>query len=98
VLVSTPEWVTSSVVLDALSHLQHDRTTVALYKSYLRSADVRMIEERFRAQHLQRAVTIPYDEQLATMLDSGTYTLDALKRASRVAIKRLGLAAAEQLV
>ena len=29
---------------------------------------------------LHRAVTIPYDEQLATMLDSGTYTLDALER------------------
>ena len=98
VLVTTPEWVTSSVVLEALSLLQHERTTVALNKSYLRSADVGMIEERFRAQHLHRAVTIPYDEQLATMLDSGTYSLDALKRPSRVAIKRLGLAVAEQLV
>jgi MinD-like ATPase involved in chromosome partitioning or flagellar assembly len=98
VLVTTPEWVTSPVVLEALSRLQHDRTTVALNKSYLRSTDVRVIEECFRAQHLHRAVTIPYDEQLATMLDSGTYTLDALGRQSRVAIKRLGLAVAEQLV
>ena len=97
VLVTTPEWVTSTIVLDALSHLQHDRTTVALNKSYLRSADVRAIEDRFRAEHLHRAVTIPYDEQLATMLDSGTYTLDALERPTRLAIKRLGLAVAEQL-
>ena len=38
VLVTTPEWVTATVVLDALSHLQHDRTTVALNKSLLRAA------------------------------------------------------------
>jgi hypothetical protein len=32
------------------------------------------------------------------MLDSGTYSLDALTRPTRHAIKRLGLAVAEQLV
>jgi MinD-like ATPase involved in chromosome partitioning or flagellar assembly len=98
VLVTTPEWVTSTIVLEALSHLQHDRTTVAVNKSHLRSPDVRLIEDRFRAQHLHRAVTIPYDEQLATMLDTGTYTLDALERPTRLAIKRLGLAVGEQLL
>jgi MinD-like ATPase involved in chromosome partitioning or flagellar assembly len=97
VLVTTPEWVTSTIVLEALSHLRHERTTVALNKSYLRSPDVQAIEDRFRAEHLHRAVTIPYDEQLATMLDAGTYTLDALDRPTRLAIKRLGLAVAEQL-
>ena len=97
VLVTTPEWVTSTIVLEALAHLQHGRTTVALNKSYLRSGDVRAIEDRFRAEHLHRAVTIPHDEQLATMVDTGTYTLDALERPTRLAIKRLGLAVAEQL-
>jgi hypothetical protein len=43
-------------------------------------------------------VTIPYDEQLAATLDAGHYTLDALRRPTRTAIKRLGLAVAEQLV
>jgi MinD-like ATPase involved in chromosome partitioning or flagellar assembly len=98
VLVTTPEWVTSTIVLEALTHLQHDRMIVALNKSHLGSPDVRHIEERFRAEHLHRAVTIPYDEQLATMLDTGTYTVDALERPTRLAIKRLGLAVAEQLV
>ncbi len=97
VLVTTPEWVTATVVFEALAHLQHDRTTVVLNKSLLRAADVPVIAERFRAQHLHRSVAIPYDEQLATMLDSGTYTLDALGRPTRVAIKQLGLAVAEQL-
>jgi Mrp family chromosome partitioning ATPase len=35
VLVTTPEWVTSSVVLEALAHMEHDRTTVAVNKSLL---------------------------------------------------------------
>jgi MinD-like ATPase involved in chromosome partitioning or flagellar assembly len=98
VLVTTPEWVTSTVVLEALSHLQHDHTTVAINKSHLRSAAVDVIEDRFRAEHLHRAVTIPHDNQLATMLDSGTYALDALRRPTRLSVKRLGLAVAEQLV
>src|SRR4051812_39582935 len=97
-LVTTPEWVTATVVLEALSHLRHDRTTVALNKSLLHAADLPVIEECFRSQHLHRCVTIPYDEQLATMLDTGSYSLDALRRDTRVAIKQLGLAVAEQLV
>jgi MinD-like ATPase involved in chromosome partitioning or flagellar assembly len=96
VLVTTPEWVTASIVLDALSHLRHDRTTVALNKC--QSTDVRAIEAPFRAQRLHRTITIPYDHRLATMLDSGTYALEALDRPTRVAIKRLGLAVSEQLI
>jgi MinD-like ATPase involved in chromosome partitioning or flagellar assembly len=98
VLVTTPEWVTSSVVIDALGHVQHERTTVALNKSLLRAKDLPAVEQRFRAEHLHRCVTIPYDEQLASMLDAGHYTLDALGRPTRMAIKQLGVAVAEQLV
>ncbi len=97
VLVTTPEWVTSTVVLDSLSHVQHDHTTVAINKSLPGSSAVDAIEDRFRAEHLHRAVTIPHDERLATMLDSGTYALDTLGRPTRLAIKRLGLAVADQL-
>jgi MinD-like ATPase involved in chromosome partitioning or flagellar assembly len=98
VLVTTPEWVTSSVVLEALAHLRRDRTTVAINKSREGSAAADVIEDRFRAEHLHRAVTIPYDDQLAAMLDSATYALEALGRRTRVAVKRLGLAVADQLV
>ena len=98
VLVTTPEWVTSSVVLDALEHMRHDRTTVVLNKSLLRAIDLPAVEQRFRMEHLHGVVTVPYDEQLATMLDAGHYTLDALRRRTRLAIKRLGLAVAQQLV
>jgi MinD-like ATPase involved in chromosome partitioning or flagellar assembly len=98
VLVTTPEWVTSTVVLQALEHVQHDHTTVAINKSRHGSLAVETIEDRFRAERLHRAVTVPFDERLATMLDSGTYTLDALGRGTRLAVKRLGLAVADQLV
>jgi MinD-like ATPase involved in chromosome partitioning or flagellar assembly len=98
VLVTTPEWVTATIVLDAMSHLRHDRTTVALNKATLNSPAANAIEDRFRAEHLHRAVTIPHDERLATMLDTGTYSLDALDSPTRLAIKRLGVAVAEQLV
>jgi len=98
VLVTTPEWVTATVVLQALSHLKHDRTTVAVNKSLVGSTEIDVIEEHFRAEHLHRSVTIPIDQQLASMLDTGTYSLEALRRPTRVAIKQLGLSVAEQLV
>jgi MinD-like ATPase involved in chromosome partitioning or flagellar assembly len=98
VLVTTPEWITSSVVLEALQHLRHDHATVAINKSLAHPADRSVIEDRFRAEHLNRAVTIPFDARLATMLDTGTYSLEALHTHTRIAVKRLGLAVAEQLV
>jgi MinD-like ATPase involved in chromosome partitioning or flagellar assembly len=98
VLVTTPEWVTSTVVFESLDYLQHERTTVAINKSKLGSTAADAIEDRFRAEHLHRAVTIPFDERLATMLDSGAYSLEALGRGTRVAVKRLGLVVADQLV
>jgi MinD-like ATPase involved in chromosome partitioning or flagellar assembly len=98
VLVTTPDWMTSAVVLEALAYLRHDRTTVALNKSRLRSSDLGVIEERFRAEHLHHCVTVPYDIQLAAMLDSGSYSLEALGWRTRLAIRQLGLAVAEQLV
>ena len=98
-LVTTPEWVTASVVLDALEHLEHERTTVAANKFYGRGpADLRELERRLRERRLHRSVAIPYDCQLATMLDSGTYELDALARTTRMPLKRLAIAVAEQLL
>ena len=97
-LASTPEWLTLPSCWSALgelparAHHRDDEPVAAAARGRAR------VERRFRAEHSQRAVTIPYDEQLAAMLDSGTYSLEALRRPSRVAIKRLGLAVAERLV
>jgi MinD-like ATPase involved in chromosome partitioning or flagellar assembly len=98
VLVTTPEWITSSVVLEALTHLRHDHATVAINKSLARPGDDSAIEDRFRAAHLHGAVTVPFDAELAAMLDTATYSLEALRDHTRIAVKRLGLAVAEQLV
>lgn len=99
VLVTTPEWITASIVLDALEHLKHERTTVVVNKAHPRpAAELRAVEECFRRERLHRSVTIPYDERLALMLDSGTYALEALDRRTRLPIKRMGLSVAEQLV
>ena len=99
VLVTTPDWVTASAVLDALAHLEHDRTVVATNKlSDHAAADLGELERRLRERRLHRGVAIPLDRQLATMLDSGSYELDALERGTRVPLKRLGIAVAEQLV
>jgi hypothetical protein len=85
-------------MLDALQHLQHDRTTVVLNKARPHAGlELSAVDECFRQQRLHRSVTIPYDERLAVMLDSGTYALEALNRRSRLPIKQLGLAVAEQL-
>jgi MinD-like ATPase involved in chromosome partitioning or flagellar assembly len=98
VLVTTPEWVTASVVLEALQHLRHDHATVAINKSLAHTGGHEPIADRFRAARLHRAVTIPYDPHLAAMLDTGTYALEALSDPTRLAVKRLGLAVADQLV
>jgi MinD-like ATPase involved in chromosome partitioning or flagellar assembly len=99
VLVTTPEWITASVVFDALGHLHHEHTTVVVNKAPARSlSELRAIGQRLRQEQLHRSVTIPFDERLAVMLDSGTYGLEALNRRTRVPIKQLGLAVAQQLV
>jgi len=98
VLVTTPEWITSQLVLSALDHVEHERTTVLLNKATSRApADDRLIEQRFREQRLHRSVVLPYDEQLQLMLDSGTFSLGALDRRVRMPAKQLALAVAEQL-
>jgi hypothetical protein len=72
---------------------------VVLNKARKKAAeDKEAIEQRFREQRLHRSVTIPYDERLQVMLDSGTYSLDGLGRDTRVPVKTLGLAVVEQLV
>jgi len=98
-LVSTPEWITSSVVLAALDELRHERTALVVNMSRLDPGkQTQALEERFRRERLRSPVIVPYDDQLRAMLDSATYSLAALERPTRLAIKRVGLAVAERLV
>jgi MinD-like ATPase involved in chromosome partitioning or flagellar assembly len=88
VLVTTPERMASAGTLHARAHIRGpERITVAINRSDARGED-----------RPYRAVTIPDDHHLAAMLASRTYSLGALSGPTRTAIKRLGLAVAEQLV
>lgn len=96
VLVTTDDRVAAAAALDALAVLrQRERTTVAINRSR-GSADA--VELCFLAERPHQVVNLAHDEQLAGMLESGTYSLGALECRTRMAIKRLGLAVAEQLV
>jgi MinD-like ATPase involved in chromosome partitioning or flagellar assembly len=90
VLVTTPDRMTSSAMLHARAYLERpDKTVVAINRTH---RDARGEERPYKA------ATIPHDERLATMLETGTYSLGALDPPTRRAIKRLGVAVAEQLV
>jgi len=101
-VVSTPEWVTADRVLDALDDLggtlAEDRLTLILNQAPdSHTVDRQLIEAAFRRQRPARRVSIPYDPRLRVMLDAGAYQPGSLDRATRLAVKQLGLAVAEGL-
>lgn len=53
-----------------------------------------MIEANFSRHAVETSATIPYDDRLRVMLDTGTYSLSALKLGTRVPVKELGAAIA----
>jgi len=106
-LIATPEYVTAAKVIDSLRHIgaeAADRDRAAEVTMVLnrvpagRSGGAGEIEQAFRGIGVGGHVVVPYDEQLRVMLDSATYSLEALPRGTRMAIKALGLAAAGRLV
>jgi MinD-like ATPase involved in chromosome partitioning or flagellar assembly len=95
VLVTTPDWTASIAGLEVLAQLRNrERTTMVINGSRSDTAT----EARFEAEDPHSTVAIPYDRQLAAMFESRTYSLGALAGPTRMGIKRLGLAVAEQLV
>jgi putative peptide zinc metalloprotease protein len=98
-VITTPEWVTAANVLGALRYLSNENATLVLNQADPRNQGKReVIEANFRRQSLSSRVTIPYDERLRTMLDSGSYDLDRLSRATRLPIKELGVSVSANLV
>lgn len=102
VVVTTPEWVTATTVLGALRHLEGEQASklIVVLNQAPRSGsgDREVIEEEFRRQRIGRLVTIPYDQRLRTMLDSGTYSVDALDRATRMPVKEFGAVVGSEMV
>jgi MinD-like ATPase involved in chromosome partitioning or flagellar assembly len=99
VLVTTPDPLTATLSIHALEQVDRERTTVVVNRTHRRLApEVRAIDECLARRDLKRPVTLPDDRRLAAMLDSGTYSLEALDRRTRLPVKQLGLAVAERLV
>ena len=97
-IVTTPDWVTSNNVSAALRHVPARRATLVLNQVRSGVAGNRQaIADHFAAQAVERRHAVPYDEQLRTMLDSGTYELTGPKRATRLAVKRLAAQVGEDL-
>jgi MinD-like ATPase involved in chromosome partitioning or flagellar assembly len=99
VLVTTPDQLTATLAIHALDQLDRERTTVVVNRTHPRLVpELRAIEECLARRDAPQPVTLPNDARVAMMLDSGTYSLEALDRRTRVPVKRLGLAVAERLV
>ncbi len=96
IVITTPEWITAAGVLGALRYLQLDEGTLVLNQAPPgRNAGNReVIETNFRRHAVATRATIPYDERLRVMLDTGTYSLKDLRRSTRVPVKELGAAIA----
>jgi hypothetical protein len=88
-------------VLDALDYvllrLGGHQLTMVINKTP-RRADLKALESNLCGHRIPRHVTIPQDERLRQMLDSGTYVCERLERRTRTAVKQLALAVADQLV
>ena len=98
-IVTTPEWITAITVSRALRHLDLASATLVVNQTQSSPAvDTGAIAHHFAGKGTARRFMIPYDEQLRTMLDTGTFTLDALSRATRLPVKQLGVEIAGELV
>jgi putative peptide zinc metalloprotease protein len=113
-LITTPEFVTTEKVIGVVGYLGATRDpgygqtatappeqvmTVVLNKAPKEgSGDRQQIEAAFRRQRISKSVIVPHDDRLRVMLDSATYDLEELPRKTRLAIMRLGLAVAQDLV
>ena len=100
VVITTPEWITAAGVLGALRYLQLEEGTLVLNQAPAgrNSGNRAVIEENFRRQAVATRATIPYDDRLRVMLDTGTYALESLRRSTRVPAKELGAAVARNFV
>ena len=97
-LVTTPDQLTATLAIHALDQLDLERTTVLVNRTHPRRApELRAIEECLARRDARQPLTIPDDRRLAMMLDSGTYSLGALDRHTRLSVKRLGLAVGQRL-
>ena len=101
-MVTSPDWVAAVRVEAGLRRLVGrdrqgpvvaERLAVVVNRAGDAETTAALIE-RLRRTGVHCQVAIPEDAQLATMLDSGTYSLRPLDIATRIAIRDLALASA----
>lgn len=107
-LITSAEYVTTEKVLDTLRYLDSEGTEQSPDPGQLsmvlnrvpsgRSGDRHALEDALRGVGIGEHATIPHEERLHVMLDSGTYALEALPRPTRIAIKQLGATVAGRLI
>jgi MinD-like ATPase involved in chromosome partitioning or flagellar assembly len=110
IMVSGSDFVSSARVTKASARLldpsgparlRPDRFTVVVNRMPAqRDAGARLgaLQSAYRAAGAHTVLVLPEDAQLAAMLDTGTYSLAPLARATRVAIRTLALSTAQRLV
>ena len=78
VVITTPEWVTAAGVLGALRYLQLEQGTLVLNQAPggRHAGNREVVKANFRRHAVETSATIPYDDRLRVMLDTGTYSLD----------------------
>jgi len=97
VIVTTAEWTTQQLLVDTLDQMRHEHTTLVHNKARKNEA-LTALTGSFGERRLHRFVSVPHDTKLGLMLDSGTFSVGAPGRGTRMGIKRLGLSVCEQLV
>lgn len=100
IVITTPEWITAAGVLGALRYLQLEEGTLVLNQvpTGRNGGNREVIEANFQRQAVETKATIPYDQRLRMMLDTGTFELSALPRSTRTPVKELAVAVASKLV
>ncbi len=99
ILVTTPEWVTAAGVLGALRYLALQDGTVVLNQAPNgRGGQRDSIIETFHRHGVATRATIPNDQRLHAMLDSGSYAFADLNVSTRVAVKELAATVVARLV
>jgi MinD-like ATPase involved in chromosome partitioning or flagellar assembly len=100
VVITTPDWVTSTGVLGALRYLQLEHGALVLNQASgsRNAANREVIEATFGRHSVAPRATIPFDQRLRAMLDTGTYELAGLPLATRVPVKELAASIATNFI
>ena len=101
VVLCPPDYMAANNIAKVLSDEDlrlPQRTTLVLNDTRPEGGgDLAAIERHFARHSFEARIRVPYDHKLRLSLDQATYTLGALPRATRLALKRLAATIGEGL-